>query len=342
MSSKTKILITGITGYIGGAVYSHLTKHSDFTSFEITALVRSTDKAEKLKKLGINAVVGAHDDVKLMESLAAEADIVIATADADNVQAATATLAGLKKRYASSGIPPTFIHTSGTGVLTDGAAGEHSGDVIYDDSNVNQIESIPDIAIHRNVDLLLVNADKEGYVRTYIILPSTIYGIATGVLVDQEIQNPFSQQVPSLIKSSVKRGQAGVVGQGKNIWPDVHIDDVAQLYVVLLDSIRKNPSTGHGRDGYYFGENGEHTLYEVGKAIGEVLVAKGKTGDPEPTTFTKEELATYFKGSTYLGTNSRCRANHSRSIGWQPRFTKDDLLASIDAEYEGLKKAGKL
>ncbi|KAF9524906.1 hypothetical protein CPB83DRAFT_860441 [Crepidotus variabilis] len=342
MSQITKVLITGITGYIGGSVYSHLSKYSGFSSLEITVILRSADKADNLKKLGINAVVGAHDDVQVMESLAAEADVVIAIADTNNIQAAKATLAGLKKRYAVTGIPPAFIHTSGTAVIMDNAAGDRPSDTIYDDSNVAQIESIPDTAPNRKVELTLVNADKEGYVRTYIVVPSTIYGTPTGVLVDQGLQNPFSLQVPGLIKASANRGRAGMVGQGKNIWPNVHIDDVAQLYVDLLDSIRKNPSTGHGRDGYYYAENGEHTLYEVGKSIGEVLVEKGITDKVEPTSFTKEEVDKYYQGSTFMGTNARCRASHSRSIGWKPRFTKGDLLASIYAEYEALEKAGKI
>lgn len=44
----------------------------------MTAIVRSPEKGEKLRKLGINAVIGSHDDEKLNESLAAETDIVIA------------------------------------------------------------------------------------------------------------------------------------------------------------------------------------------------------------------------------------------------------------------------
>jgi len=64
-----------------------------------------------------------------------------------------------------------------------------------------------------------------GYVRTYIILPSTIYGIATGKLAKLGLQNPYSIQIPGLIKASIARGQAGMVGLGKNIWPNVHIDD---------------------------------------------------------------------------------------------------------------------
>jgi hypothetical protein len=69
---------------------------------------------------------------------------------------------------------------------------------------------------------------------------------------------------------------------------------VADLYIVLYDSIIANPATGHGREGIYFGVNGEHTLYDVGKAIGEALVAIGKVDDPDPTAFTNEEIFNYF------------------------------------------------
>ena len=44
----------------------------------------------------------------------------------------------------------------------DNAAGLHDTDVIYDDTNVEQIESLPDTAFHRSVDLAIVAADKDG------------------------------------------------------------------------------------------------------------------------------------------------------------------------------------
>jgi hypothetical protein len=50
------------------------------------------------------------------------------------------------------------------GVLTDNADGEYLSDVIYDDANPDQIETLPDTALHRNVDLAIVAADREGMV----------------------------------------------------------------------------------------------------------------------------------------------------------------------------------
>ena len=41
-------------------------------------MVRSQEKAEKLKEFGIKVVIGSHSDSKLMEKLAEETDLVLA------------------------------------------------------------------------------------------------------------------------------------------------------------------------------------------------------------------------------------------------------------------------
>lgn len=65
----------------------------------------------------------------------------------------------------------------------------------------------------------------SGYIDSYIIVPSTIWGLAEGPLVDAEIMNPRSIQIPALINASLDRGHAGMVGAGKNIWPNVNINE---------------------------------------------------------------------------------------------------------------------
>ena len=139
-------------------------------------------------------------------------------------------------------------------MLIDDAAGDYITDtIVYDDANPDQIESLPDTQLHRNVDLELLKADKEGasqaffglcfslqclsgYIKIYIILPSTIYGIASGVLVENGIQNPHSQQVPGLIKIALSRGRAGMVGAGKNVWPNVDIEEGKKKYDYYFES----------------------------------------------------------------------------------------------------------
>jgi len=65
---------------------------------------------------------------------------------------------------------------------------------------------------------------------------------------------------------------------------------VADLYVILYDNILKNPTTKHGREGFYFGESGEHRLYDIYKKSAEALAALGKGKSPEPTKFSEEEV----------------------------------------------------
>jgi len=91
--------------------------------------------------------------------------------------------------------------------------------------NADQIETLSPTAPHRPVDLAIVNADKEGYVKTYIVIPPTIYGLAKTRFVDAGIQNPHSMQLPSLIEAALDRGQAGMIGEGKNVWSSVEVHE---------------------------------------------------------------------------------------------------------------------
>jgi len=316
-----------------------LLNHKDAKDFKFKVLVRSGEKAKLFESFGVEAVVGSLADLDKLEKCAEDADFVFAIADVDALAAAQAILKGLKKKFDTTGRKGILIHTSGTGVLADQAAGMFAGEKVYNDASVEDIESLPLTQIHRPVDVAVIDAGKAGYVKTYIICPSTIYGVASNPLVDAGIQNPHSIQVPQLIRASIDRGQGGMVGLGKNLWPNVHVDDVADLYIVLFDRIRADPEgTPNGREGYYFGASGEHKLYDVCKKVAEVLVQKGKGQEPEPTTFTQADLDKYFDGSPYLGSNSRCKADRSLSIGWKPKKSTPDFIASIDAEVDALVK----
>ena len=51
---------------------------------------------------------------------------------------------------------------SGTGVLIDDAAGMYSSTKVYDDTNIEEIESLSTTQPHRLVDSTIVEADQEG------------------------------------------------------------------------------------------------------------------------------------------------------------------------------------
>jgi hypothetical protein len=69
---------------------------------------------------------------------------------------------------------------------------------------------------------------------------------------------------------------------------------VTDLYLLLFTSIlspsKSKPAPGHGREGYYFGSNGEHSMSDVYNAVAKVLFDLGKTESMEPTQVLEAEL----------------------------------------------------
>jgi hypothetical protein len=74
---------------------------------------------------------------------------------------------------------------------------------------------IPETNPHRPVDIEIVKADASGICKSYIILPSTIWGEGKGDLYQKGIANSFSDQIPTLIRASLDRGKAGNFDKGK-------------------------------------------------------------------------------------------------------------------------------
>ncbi|KAF5323088.1 hypothetical protein D9611_009274 [Ephemerocybe angulata] len=336
---QVNLLLTDAAGYIGGEVLSKLLDHPKSWVFRITTIVESEIKAEMLRALDVNAVVGSPSDESVLEKIAAESDIVISTAGAENLGAASAILRGLKKRYEGleQKIPGVFIHTSSTAILTDDARGLFASEVVYDDLDVDQIASLPDTQPHRKVDLEVLRGDAEGFVLTYIVVPSTVYGVASNKLVDLGIQSPVQSRL--LLRASIERGQGGMIGLGKNILGHVHIEDLAELYIKLIETIMREANPGHGKEGFYFAENGEYTFYQFGTRVSEVLVELGSGTEPEVSTLSDEEIKKYFNGSYFIGTNARCRASRAReTLRWDPKKATENMLGCIKDEIEAILK----
>ncbi|KZT66776.1 NAD(P)-binding protein [Daedalea quercina L-15889] len=292
MAGKTKILFLGATGFIGGSVLNRLLKHPKADTFVITTLVRSPEKAKLLEKLGVTAEIASLSDHDKIELFASRAHVIFNAAHSDDLPAVLAMLRGMRKGHETTGQLPVLIHTSGAGELIQRAPSE---EIIYSDLNIEQLKAVPQTAIHRNVDLAVISADEQGYARTLIVMPSLVYGIASGLVFDAGIAKRVSFMDVTLIKAALDRKRSGMVGLGKASWPYVHVDDVAELYIMLFDAIRSEPpSVGHGWEGFYFAENGHNSWLELGKAIGQALVDLGLTENAEPTSFTDEELMKYW------------------------------------------------
>ena len=180
-------------------------------------------------------------------------------------------------------------------MLCEDTKGNSVSETIYDDTNFEQVKNISPDALHRNVDLLVLCGDAEGYVKSYIVLPSTIWGILTGELVDAGIANAHSIQVPAAIKAGIRKGQGAMVGPGENEWPHVEIHELADLYLRLLNAAIAGTAS-HGRDGLYIGENGTYRLKDSAAAYTRVLHAAEYSRTAVPESFTKDDIDKFFGG----------------------------------------------
>lgn len=147
-----------------------------------------------------------------------------------------------------------LIHTSGTSILLDWKAhgfGAHLGTKIYNDvTGVSEVTSLPDDAWHRDVDKVVLTSGHK----VAVICPCCVYGLGTGP------GKKVSWQIPQLAKWTILRGKGFMVEKGETWWNHVHVLDLADLYVMLVEEAVK-PGGGKatwGPEGYYFAENGQH------------------------------------------------------------------------------------
>ncbi|KAI0731707.1 hypothetical protein C8Q72DRAFT_906698 [Fomitopsis betulina] len=293
------------------------------TKFTITTPVRSPEKAKLLKQLGAHAPLASLDDFAKVEALAANADVVLNIANADHLPGTRAMLAGMRRFHEATRRRPVLLHTSGAAEVAEQAEGKYATETVYSDVDLAQLKSIPESVIHRSIDLAVIAADEEGYARTYIITPTMIYGLASGLVFDKGIAKRTSTQIPTLNRTALER--------------NVHVNDVAALFLTLFDTVRTDPErTGHGWEGYYFLENGHSSWGDNARAIGRALVELGVAPASEPTTFTSDEIVKFWGYEVvgnYWGSTCRCRADRAPALGWTPKYSAVDMLS------EGLMRA---
>jgi nucleoside-diphosphate-sugar epimerase len=283
-----RVFITGASGYIGGSVAAKLIERGH----TILGLVRSNEKASQLKDRGVEPVLGTLADFGVIAQASRSADAVINTASADDSFSVDAIVTGL------SGSGKPFIHTSGTSVVSDRAAGEYSAAVFNEDS---PFEPLPERMMRAAIDRTVLKAAQVG-IRSIVIRPSLIYGRGHGL-------NPNSIQVPHLIELARKHGIARHVGRGLNVWSHVHIDDVVELYLLAL---AEAPACS-----LFYAENGETSWKSLASSIGRLLGYGGETKDWPIDEAVREWGAGAI---TSYGSNSRVRSVKARRmLGWNPQ-----------------------
>jgi nucleoside-diphosphate-sugar epimerase len=300
-----KVFVTGATGYIGGSVATKLLERGD----QVIGLARSDDAAAALKKRGIEPLAGDINAYTPIVEAARRVDAVINTANADNAFVVHALLTGLR------GSGKTLIQTSGSSVVGAYDNGE-AGEAVFDEDTpfTPQPEKAMRVAIDEQV------LDAEG-LRGIVIRPTLIYGRGIGV-------SATSIQLPKLIDVAKKHGVPRHVGRGLNLWSNVHIADVADLYLVALDKANAGS--------LFYAENGEASFKQLAQSIGRMLGMGDATKD-----WPIGEAVDGLGPGAYLsfGSNSRVRGKRSRELGWAPKMGTvfDEIEKGVYAEVYGRK-----
>lgn len=296
MSIK-KVFITGVTGYIGGSVANLLVRKG----YEVTGLVRKQADAEKLKALGISPVLGSIQELAILRNEALKADAVIHTADADDTFPVVTFIESLK----ATG--KTFIFTSGSSLVGDNSKGEGGAFRFTEDIPVEpRIEKLHRVAINN----FILAAAKDG-IRSVVIVPTMVYGQGTGLKKD-------SIQIPMLIRISKERQGGIYLEKGENRWSNVHIEDLAELYVLALEKAAAGS--------YFYTENGDAKLLDIASSISRMLGYDGKT----ISLSLDEAIKIWGADAAAFGfaSNSLVNSDKARNLlGWKPKYTSilDDI-----------------
>ncbi len=277
-----RVLLTGATGYLGSAAAEALRA----AGHEVAGLARSDGAAARLEAAGFAARRG---DLARPETLAepvADADAVVHAAalpgDAD-----AAAVAAMLRMLAGTGRP--LVYTSGAWVL-----GSTGGTVADEDAPTDAAELV---AWRPAVEQAVLSSAARG-VRGVVLRPTVVYGRGGGT-------------PGSMVRSAQRKGVVRYVGDGRQRWPFVHVDDLAELYVLALDAA---PGTLlHASAGPSVAAR------EVAEAA---AASHGARAEPWPLEAARATLGAFADA---LALDQQVSAGRARRLlGWEPR--RPDVL----------------
>lgn len=285
-----KVLITGITGYIGGSIAKKLLDRN----YGVTGLVRNETQVQELESLGIKTIIGNIHNEDLIKTAVDGVDAVIHNADsADDAYAVDNFIKAME------GSHKTFIFTSGSAIFGGKENGKRSDFVFTEDVPLTpRLEMASRVLIN---DYVLQSVQKG--IKSIVIVPTMVYGEGLGIKKD-------SIQIPALVNFSQKKGHGVYFGEGENIWSNVHIEDIADLYVLALEKAKGGS--------IYYAENGSSSLKNIAEVISKKYNLK-----PAQSLSIQDAVDSFGPAGGYFGfaSNSRCSAEKARAeLEWKPIY----------------------
>lgn len=287
-----KVIILGATGYLGRHVTMNLVAHGH----EVTGFSRSAENDAVISDLQAKPIRGSLDDHEGIAQLVANQDAIILTAQLmlDEEKRVSETIVDV---LAGSG--RAFIFTSGTSLMSIPTGG------LWDERTFAEGEPFePKKQIApRLINEAIVRHSANKRVRGIVIRPSLIWG------------NGGSQIIADFYHSARAAGAVCYVGMGLNVYSNIHVDDLAEIYRLCLEK---------GQAGaLYFAVSGEVSYGIMARTIAAHL------GVPTRSISVEEACEIWDKGlgKIILQSNSRQRCPRTRrDLGWSPREDRLDIL----------------
>ncbi|HEY8588006.1 MAG TPA: NAD-dependent epimerase/dehydratase family protein [Naasia sp.] len=284
-----QILLTGGTGYIGSAVLDALAAKGH----DVTVAVRSEDAATKVGLKGAKAVVGDITDPAWFAERLREADGAVHTAAGGGAAMDAAVLDAVIDAFAGTGKP--YVHTGG--VWSWGS----SADISESDPH-----SPPALTAWRDEQEARILASD---VQASVLAPAIVYGYGGGI--------------PAGVIAGAPRNEHGalrLVGDGSQHWATVHVDDLADLYVRVLEQ-----APGGGT---YIGANGENPTV---RELAEAAAGEGGSVVAESAEETRARLGEGFADALLLDQQAIGRLARE-TFGWEP--TRPSILVELRGSAE--------
>ena len=190
--------------------------------------------------------------------------------------------------------------------------------------------------------MLAAGDDTDGRVKSATVCPPCIYGEGRGP------DNKRSHQLPELARCTLQKGHGIKVNDGMAVWSNVHVHDLSDLYLKLVENAAAGGSLAEwpdkpalwGREGYFFSENGQHIWGDISQMVAKEAKKQNLIHSDEVVSISVEEAKklTPF-GHALWGANSRSTALRARKVlGWKPSAVPlhDTIKAAIEVEARQL------
>lgn len=291
---RMKIFVTGGTGYVGSRVVGALVAGGH----EVSALCRSAEKHAELEALGATPVAGDLNDGESYRQAVVAADAVIHTAFDYRAPVEADRTAIDTFLAATEGREATVICTSGMWVV-----GDTGGRTVGDDASTDAPAALVKWRVAHERRVLDAGDDMRV---TAVVRPGHVYGRGGG---------PTAR----LFATAVKSGAAEYIGDGSNHWSNIHVDDLAALYLAVVES---------GQGGVLQAVDGvPETAHAVATAASLAAGAGGAT-NPVPVERAREKVGLVADA---MALDASLSAPAARALGWTPRHRS--FTASAEAAF---------